>query len=313
MDDDVQIHLVEGCLATIEVKSSLTKQHFFLALDKCKEFKQLELSLFPLLPEVADVGYMLVNKTFVEQSQELARLHKPNIDAFIKPKFYIFAYNGPSDLEIIRNWFAEYAEAQDEDYLQLIQLFPDMVCILDLGVVYRNNGFAFKLQPFVHSVIEKGVMPNDPVFLSDNESEVAMFAFHLLEAARLTQRNSRLQVLGLSLNFRSYFLMDSLIEEAEILEDIPFDMAGVNLAGADLVGVDLSRKDLTMANLSEADLRQADLTMSFLGMTNLSRADLRGADLRGAKLLQTNLAGVKYDDKTKWPEGFNPAELEKSD
>ena len=54
--------------------------------------------------------------------------------------------------------------------------------------------------------------------------------------------------------------------------------------------------DLCKANLSWADLRGA----------NLSYANLIGADLRGANLYGANLHGAKWDEYTRWPEGFTP-------
>jgi hypothetical protein len=207
MDDHVQVLIVEGCLAAIEVKSTLNKRHLFLALDKCKEFKQLELSLYPLLPKLADVGYSIVDDFLIEQSKEVARAWKPNIEAFVKPKFYIFAYDGPASLKTVRQWIAEYGEQCDDDYHTIVRRLPDLICILNLGVVYKNDGFAFDLQPLVAAVTESGVVPNNLIFVPTREHEVSAFAIHLLEAARLSQRNSRLQAMGLSLNLKSYFAM----------------------------------------------------------------------------------------------------------
>ena len=50
-----------------------------------------------------------------------------------------------------------------------------------------------------------------------------------------------------------------------------------------------------------ADLRGAKLTRA-----DLRRADLREANLPGAKLRGADLSGAEYDDKTKWPAGFDP-------
>ena len=77
---------------------------------------------------------------------------------------------------------------------------------------------------------------------------------------------------------------------------------------SDLSGAHLNRAFLFQAYLCEADLREADLNG-----TNLSKADLSGADLRGVDLSETNLNGanldgIKYNDRTKWPEGFSPVD-----
>ena len=50
---------------------------------------------------------------------------------------------------------------------------------------------------------------------------------------------------------------------------------------------------------------------SILWRAILWRADLRGADLRGTRLIgadlsRANLEGARHDEKTQWPEGFDP-------
>ena len=89
-----------------------------------------------------------------------------------------------------------------------------------------------------------------------------------------------------------------------------------DLQGADLQGADLSGADLTWADLTDADLSGADLTGADLSGADLKGADLRGADLRGADLREAvlthwlwpnaDLKSAKYDDKTQFPEGFDP-------
>jgi uncharacterized protein YjbI with pentapeptide repeats len=69
------------------------------------------------------------------------------------------------------------------------------------------------------------------------------------------------------------------------------NLAGANLAGADLTG----------ANLRGVNLRGADLTAVWLLGVDLTGVDLRGADLTGA-----DLRDVKYDETTRWPDGFTP-------
>lgn len=111
-----------------------------------------------------------------------------------------------------------------------------------------------------------------------------------------------------------------------------YDMAMAYLAGADLRKSDLSEANLTSSGLYGADLREANLFKAVLVDADIARADLRGADLRGANLRGAKLQGSKlkgallqgadlratdlrhtkfstavYDDKTRWPEGFNPA------
>lgn len=110
-----------------------------------------------------------------------------------------------------------------------------------------------------------------------------------------------------------------------------YDMAMAYLAGADLRKSDLSEANLTSSGLYGADLREANLFKAVLVDADIARADLRGADLRGANLRGAKLQGSKlkgallqgadlratdlrhtkfstavYDEKTRWPEGFDP-------
>jgi hypothetical protein len=70
------------------------------------------------------------------------------------------------------------------------------------------------------------------------------------------------------------------------------------LVKANLANATLSETTLRNTDLSGANLREADLTGALL-----DGAILRGADLSKAKLQDAQLAGVIYDDTTKWPPG----------
>jgi Pentapeptide repeats (8 copies) len=89
-------------------------------------------------------------------------------------------------------------------------------------------------------------------------------------------------------------------------------LPGVNLVWVELKNVDLRGADLSHANLSGADLNGSDLSDDTnLAFTDLSRADLRNTNLKGARLEGANLEGVQlegavYDEKTKFPRGFDP-------
>ncbi len=85
-----------------------------------------------------------------------------------------------------------------------------------------------------------------------------------------------------------------------------------SLRDADLNAADLSGAVLNRAVLRDADLTDADLSSAILWNTDLrgadlSGADLSGADLSGADLSGVDLSGAKYNDNTKWPEGFDSA------
>ncbi len=97
------------------------------------------------------------------------------------------------------------------------------------------------------------------------------------------------------------------------------------LQGADLFGVDLSGLDLAEANLRDADLREAildgtvlvgtDLTGAYLASARLEGADMSNAVLRredhenpylARTPLPRFLESATYDDRTRWPRGFDP-------
>ncbi len=84
-------------------------------------------------------------------------------------------------------------------------------------------------------------------------------------------------------------------------------LAGADLFDADLAGADLRNADLSDALLSEANLRAADLSGANLAGADLSEADLSGADLQEADLTGADLTGARYDGRTLWPEGLDPA------
>ena len=78
----------------------------------------------------------------------------------------------------------------------------------------------------------------------------------------------------------------------------------MNLTKADLTYAWFGPADLSGANLSEADLRYA-----YIGAADFSGADLSGADLRHTDLGSARLDGIKFDDRTQWPNGFDVSSL----
>lgn len=81
-----------------------------------------------------------------------------------------------------------------------------------------------------------------------------------------------------------------------------------NLTRANLNGVNLSQANLSQAKLIEADLNWALLTGADLSQANLSEANLGWADLIKADLSRAKLNKARYNEQTKWPEGFSPEE-----
>ena len=84
-------------------------------------------------------------------------------------------------------------------------------------------------------------------------------------------------------------------------------MAGVWLDRADLEDADLRQANLQRARLSGANLHQAHLQDADLRGADLSSADVHGANFQGAQLEGADFAGARYDDTTKWPDGFQPS------
>lgn len=76
---------------------------------------------------------------------------------------------------------------------------------------------------------------------------------------------------------------------------------GLTLKGAELSGWSLADAYLRGFDLSQARLRNTCFRRADLAKTNLCGADLTGADLTGAVM-----DGVVYDERTVWPEGYDP-------
>ena len=87
---------------------------------------------------------------------------------------------------------------------------------------------------------------------------------------------------------------------------IKADLRGANLSGATLSGATLSQAYLNGAKLVRANLSGATLIQADLSYTKLVRAKLVRADLSRADLSEADLSKAKYDDNTKWPDGFDP-------
>ncbi len=81
-----------------------------------------------------------------------------------------------------------------------------------------------------------------------------------------------------------------------------------NLNKANLNGVNLSQANLRKATLKGADLNWAVLKGADLSRANLSKANLGWADLDDAVLHKAKLKKARYNEYTKWPDGFSPEE-----
>jgi hypothetical protein len=88
------------------------------------------------------------------------------------------------------------------------------------------------------------------------------------------------------------------LPEAERLRTAGLDLHEAQLQGADLHGAQLQELCLADAQLQGAILARAQLQAAQLQGANLTDADLRDADLQDAR----------YDLRTRWPDGFDPAQ-----
>jgi len=82
------------------------------------------------------------------------------------------------------------------------------------------------------------------------------------------------------------------------------DSEAASLEDAKLVSANLQGAELFLANLQKANLFNAILKGASLRQAKLGGAFLLGADLENANLQDADLSGVKYNAKTRWPDGF---------
>ena len=110
-------------------------------------------------------------------------------------------------------------------------------------------------------------------------------------------------------NLREAMLHEANLQGAKLWE--------ADLQGADLQLAYLQEANVQRVNLQKAKLHKTDLWGANLWGANLQEADLWGANLRNAnlrnanlqetkKLETANLSGAKYNDETKFPDGFEP-------
>ena len=77
--------------------------------------------------------------------------------------------------------------------------------------------------------------------------------------------------------------------------------SGATLDRANLDRIVGWKGDFRGASLREASLVEADLTDA-----DFTGADLTGADLTGSMLVGARFHAARWDDTTRWPEGFEP-------
>lgn len=83
------------------------------------------------------------------------------------------------------------------------------------------------------------------------------------------------------------------------------DITGGNLQGSELRGANFENANLTDVRFPHSDLRAARFQGANLKGLYAASARFEGADLAGAILDKPNLERATFDDKTKWPKGFD--------
>ncbi|MBL8103152.1 MAG: pentapeptide repeat-containing protein [Anaerolineales bacterium] len=91
------------------------------------------------------------------------------------------------------------------------------------------------------------------------------------------------------------------------------NLRGADLHGAILKGAFLGNSILQKANLNNADLHGAVLVMADLRKADLHGANLLGTDFSMAFLNEASFKEAKYDQDTRWPEGFDPNVIDSGD
>ncbi len=141
------------------------------------------------------------------------------------------------------------------------------------------------------------------VVLQEADLRKADLASANLAGANLSE--SRLG--GANLSWANLEGADLLDIDADSVRFASANMGSTRLRGAQLRGAVLTKATLRGADLGDADLTGAKATGADFREANLKKVRLGGADLREAQLAGANLKGARYDAKTRWPTGFDPA------
>jgi uncharacterized protein YjbI with pentapeptide repeats len=80
-------------------------------------------------------------------------------------------------------------------------------------------------------------------------------------------------------------------------------LRSVNATGADISLSKMAYADLNAANLTSVNFTATDMTGVRLTGANLTNAILNGANLTNASLTGANVTGVRFDERTTWPDG----------
>lgn len=131
------VYLVEGVLATMEVKSTLTKEKLWSALDNGKSVRNLRLSLFrESFDQYAAYAFKL------DQAASLTIPMQQSMVAMLMPEHYIFGYHGyeQNQLHLLRShideWFDQLSTGGEQDASTLPEIVASHGCV---GFRNREN------------------------------------------------------------------------------------------------------------------------------------------------------------------------------
>lgn len=116
----------------------------------------------------------------------------------------------------------------------------------------------------------------------------------------------RASLIGVNLNEANLIganLQDAILNGANLNKA---KLSGANLEKAELLGTQLDEALLFRTVLIETQLQGASFKNANLGLADLTNASLDFVNLSGADLSKTILKGATYNQKTIWPDGFDP-------
>ena len=145
---------------------------------------------------------------------------------------------------------------------------------------------------------------SDKELIERDRIEAVTAAGHNFNGANLD--NAALKGLDLkSVQLAGAFLVESNLQGTSLMGA---NLHKARLQRANLQWTDLRYADLQEAHFEGANLKAADLSHANLELTHLARTILCGADLSNVDLNRTTLKGARYDENTRFPEGFDPEE-----
>ncbi|MDQ2192975.1 MULTISPECIES: DUF6602 domain-containing protein [unclassified Vibrio] len=127
------VYLIEGVLATIEVKSMLDKENLEMALNNAKSVKDLK-------PKFVrpSLSFSLATYFFKDDEDSLTDAERFSFMEMVAPETFIFSYRGlklDTTKKHIENWFISTEGANSNSYF-----LPEAISTFEVAVVKDLNG-----------------------------------------------------------------------------------------------------------------------------------------------------------------------------